>query len=229
MKISVIIPVFNGESFIQAALESVFCQRDAAPDLELEVIVVDNGSTDSTVAVVERCFGSTVLLVEEPRTGAAFARNKGIGLATSPLLAFLDADDLWLPGKLQKQYAAITAMQEVSMVFCHGEEFSDPPGAFAVGSETRAYHNAPTLLARREVFERAGLFPEFRCGEFIAWFGWSQTLGLAAQVVPEILVRRRVHKSNTTRDRQLLGEYALAMRWLLERRRLHAAGSHSLQ
>ena len=81
------------------------------------------------------------------------------------------------------------------------------------------------LLARREVFDVAGPLPEFRCGEFIAWYGWAQTLGLKSLVVPGSFVRRRVHTANTTRNRQGLAEYTQAMHWLMERRRAHAAAA----
>jgi glycosyltransferase involved in cell wall biosynthesis len=227
MKVSVIVPVGNGERFIEAALESIFFQGDTFPGLELEVIVVDNGSTDSTVDLIRRRFGSSVIMGQEPRRGAAFARNRGIGLTTSPWLAFLDADDLWLPGKLRDQCAAFAAMPGLGMVFCQGEEFSDPPGTFPAVETARGFNHASALLVRREVFDLVGLFPEFRCGEFIAWFGWAQTLGVAAHVVPRVLVRRRIHAANTTRSRQLLTDYAAAMQWLISRRRGHAANENS--
>jgi glycosyltransferase involved in cell wall biosynthesis len=227
MKVSVIVPVGNGERFIEAALESIFFQGDTFPGLELEVIVVDNGSTDSTVDLVRRRFGSSVIMGQEPRRGAAFARNRGIGLATSPWLAFLDADDLWLPGKLRDQCAALAAMPGLGMVFSQGEEFSDPPETFPAVETARSFNYASALLVRREVFDLVGLFPEFRCGEFIAWFGWAQTLGVPAHVVPRVLVRRRIHAANTTRSRQLLTDYAAAMQWLISRRRGPAAKENS--
>jgi glycosyltransferase involved in cell wall biosynthesis len=168
MKVSVIVPVGNGERFIEAALESIFFQGDTFPGLELEVIVVDNGSTDSTVDLIRRRFGSSVIMGQEPRRGAAFARNRGIGLATSPWLAFLDADDLWLPGKLRDQCAAFAAMPGLGMVFCQGEEFSDPPGTFPAVETARGFNHASALLVRREVFEKLGGFPDIALMEDIA-------------------------------------------------------------
>jgi glycosyltransferase involved in cell wall biosynthesis len=221
--VSVVIPAHNAARFIGQALESVFLQREAAADLDLDVIVVDNASTDATGEGVQRDFGSTVRLVHEPKPGAACARNTGIAAATAPLIAFLDADDLWLPGKLAEQCAALAAHPDVSLVFCRGAEFSDPPAAFPCNPASFPYMGPSGLLARREVFDIAGPLPEFRSGEFIAWYGWTQTLGLTSLVVPGSFVRRRVHTTNTTRNRQGLAEYTHAMHWLMERRRAHAA------
>jgi glycosyltransferase involved in cell wall biosynthesis len=223
--VSVVIPAHNAARFIGQAIESVFQQRETAADLDLDVIVVDNASTDATCDCVQRDFGSKVRLVHEPKPGAACARNTGIAAATAPLIAFLDADDLWLPGKLADQSAALTAQPDVSLVFCHGAEFSDPQAAFPCNAESRPFMSPSGLLARHDVFEIAGPLPEFRCGEFIAWYGWAQTLGLKSLVVPGSFVRRRVHTDNTTRNRQGLAEYTQAMHWLMERRRAHAAAA----
>jgi glycosyltransferase involved in cell wall biosynthesis len=223
--VSVVIPAHNAARFIGQAIESVFQQCEAAADLDLDVIVVDNTSTDATCDVVQRDFGSKVRLLHEPKPGAACARNAGIAAATAPLIAFLDADDLWLPGKLADQFAALGAQPDVSLVFCHGAEFSDPPAAFPCNLESRPFLHPSGLLARREAFDIAGPLPEFRCGEFIAWYGWAQTLGLKSLVAPGSFVRRRVHADNTTRDRQGLAEYTQAMHWLMERRRAHAAAA----
>ena len=223
--VSVVIPAHNAARFIGQALESVFQQREAASFLDLDVIVVDNASTDATCDCVQRDFGSRVRLVHEPKPGAACARNTGIAAATAPLIAFLDADDLWLPGKLANQSAALRAQPDVSLAFCHGAEFSDPQAAFPCNTESRSFMGPSGLLARREVFDVAGTLPEFRCGEFIAWYGWAQTLGLKSLVVPGSFVRRRVHGDNTTRNRQGLAEYTQAMHWLMERRRAHAAAA----
>ena len=223
--VSVVIPAHNAARFIGQAIESVFQQRETAADLDLDVIVVDNASTDATCDCVQRSFGSKVRLLHEPKAGAAYARNTGIAAAIAPLIAFLDADDLWLSGKLADQCAALAAQPDVSLVFCHGAEFSDPSAAFPCNTESRPFMGPSGLLARREVFGIAGPLPEFRCGEFIAWYGWAQTLGLKSLVVPGSFVRRRVHTENTTRNRQGLAEYTQAMHWLMERRRAHAASA----
>jgi len=98
--LSVVIPVWNRRSLVCEAIESALRQRAN----EVEVIVVDDASTDGTAAQVERRFGSQVRLLRMPRRGGpAAARNAGVRIATGTLLAFLDSDDVWLPGKLDAE------------------------------------------------------------------------------------------------------------------------------
>src|SRR5262245_58223903 len=108
--ITVIIPVFNGEAFLAEALESVFGQ-DYRP---LEVIVVDDGSTD-TSADVARSFPS-VIVVQQSNTGLSGARNAGIQRARGSFLSFLDADDLMAPRRLSKQMDHLSAHPEAGCV-----------------------------------------------------------------------------------------------------------------
>lgn len=222
--VSVVIPALNAARFVCQAVESVHAQRDLPAECRLEVIVVDNGSTDGTPDLVQRTFGDRVRIVSETvNRGSAAARNAGIAVATGGLIATLDADDTWMPEKVTLQLALLAARPEVSFVFCHGSEFADPAGCAPCRQEPVPFPSASALLGRREAFATAGPFPPFRSGEFIAWYGWTQALGLVSHVLPETLVRRRVHASNSTRDRAALADYPLAIRWQLEKRRaLHS-------
>ena len=96
--ISVIIPSYNSAAYLPAAIDSALNQT-VAP---LEVIVVNDGSTDETPQVLERYQGRIVTITQENR-GLSGARNRGIAAAGGNLVAFLDADDVWLPEKLEKQ------------------------------------------------------------------------------------------------------------------------------
>ncbi len=99
-RVSAIIPVYNGEAFVGRAIESALAQTYA----ELEVIVVDDGSTDSTAEIV-RSFEDRVACIYQRNQERSVARNAGLARATGQYLAFLDADDWWLPGKLERQIA----------------------------------------------------------------------------------------------------------------------------
>lgn len=113
--VSVIIPTFNRCSLLQRALESIGGHSAGAP----EIIVVDDGSTDDTAAMVRLGFPA-VRYVYQANKGVSAARNKGLLLATGEWLAFLDADDVWLPGKLETQMQLLQRMPDYKV--CHTEE-----------------------------------------------------------------------------------------------------------
>src|SRR5215212_11526906 len=98
--VSVVIPTYNRRRLVVEAVESALAQTYRP----LEILVVDDGSTDGTEAELHR-FGSAVRYLKQPNQGAAAARNRGIRAATGELVAFLDSDDLWAPAKIEKQVA----------------------------------------------------------------------------------------------------------------------------
>jgi glycosyltransferase involved in cell wall biosynthesis len=108
--VSVVIPAYNCARFIGDALDSVVDQNYPA----LEVLVVDDGSTDETCDVVAR-YGSAVTLIKQRNAGAAVARNEGMRRARGKYVALLDADDLWLPGKLRLQVDYLERHEDVAM------------------------------------------------------------------------------------------------------------------
>lgn len=123
--VSVIIPAYNAEATIARAIDSALAQ-DYSP---LEIIVVDDGSADGTTAVINRFADRSVRLVRMvANAGASACRNAGIRAATGQYLAFLDADDEWLPSKISRQLAAFEACTECSLVTCDGDLIT-PEGA----------------------------------------------------------------------------------------------------
>ncbi|MDY0039233.1 MAG: glycosyltransferase family A protein, partial [Desulforhabdus sp.] len=108
--VSVIIPTYNRASFLKEALDSVLLQQNA----EMEVIVVDDGSTDDTAAIVES-FGRAVTYLYQSNAGVSAARNTGIKAARGRWLALLDSDDLWLPGKLQFQLELLNRHKDIKI------------------------------------------------------------------------------------------------------------------
>jgi len=116
--ISVVIPVYNRGALTQPTVDSAL-EQDLPPD-EVEIILVDDGSTDDTFAILERLYGDNarVRLFSTPNGGVANARNFGLEQARGQFIAYLDHDDLWLPQKLRSQREVMLAHPEAVVVLC---------------------------------------------------------------------------------------------------------------
>lgn len=219
--ISVIIPVYNGERYLRAALESVLGQTWQP----LEVIVVDDGSTDQSAQVAKR-FMPFVQYVQQANAGPGAARNLGVSMAQGAFFAFLDADDLWLPNKLERQAAYLQNHLSADMVFGQVEQFISPELAF---EQQPALPLQPimtgmhvgAMLIRRQSFIRVGEFATtWAIGEFIDWYGRAQRLGLQSAILPELVMRRRLHATNLTRRTQdQRGDYLKILKARLDEKR----------
>ncbi|MDH5774563.1 MAG: glycosyltransferase family 2 protein [Nitrospirota bacterium] len=122
--VSVVIPVFNGASFLARAVESVFAQTWT----DFEIILVDDGSTDGTPAVLERLAQMPrILCLHQANAGPAQARNVGAQAAKGTYIAFLDCDDIWLPDKLEAQVTILRGTSQPGLVHSHYEVI-DPAG-----------------------------------------------------------------------------------------------------
>lgn len=122
--VSVIIPAYRAETTICRAVDSVLCQTAPAA----EVLVIDDGSPDDLVSAL-RPYNDRVTLIRKSNSGAASARNAGINRATGEFIAFLDADDYWLPRKLERQLDVFVAHREVGLVA--GQFYWQPPATVA--------------------------------------------------------------------------------------------------
>jgi len=119
-KVSVVIPVLNGERFITDAVESVLSQSFK----DLELIVVDDGSTDGTGEIV-KSFGSQLVYRYQPNAGADRAYNQGISMTSGQYVAFLDHDDLWYPDKIETQVAILDRLPEVGLTFSEVDDVDE--------------------------------------------------------------------------------------------------------
>jgi glycosyltransferase involved in cell wall biosynthesis len=219
-RLSVIIPVYNGEAYLADAVASVRVQGYA----DLEIIVVDDGSTDGT-ARLARGLGD-VRWLSQDNGGPAAARNRGLEAAGAGIVAFLDADDLWTPVKLRLQLPRLLDDPCLDAVSGH-IQCVKPEGPSGIG-ERFVHVGAPRLLpsfgsmlARRRVFEKIGPLDEsLRCGEDIDWFMRAREHGVRTATVPEVVLYYRLHGGNTTYGR-MPGEvgYARAVKKALDRRR----------
>jgi glycosyltransferase involved in cell wall biosynthesis len=191
MRVSVIVPAWNAEEHLGAALGSVAAQGHP----ELEVIVIDDGSRDATAAVARR-FGARC--VTQEHAGPAAARNHGLAAACSELIAFLDADDLWPEGKLACQLSLLERDAALHLVVGR-VQLVGPAGPSEPLSEPWHGCYLGAALIRRSAFELAGTFDQrMRLGEDLDWFLRAAERGLVIERHPEVALYYRRHGRNLT-------------------------------
>lgn len=167
--VSVIIPTYNSARFLRGAIESALAQEG----VDKEIIVVDDGSTDETPQLLES-FGPAIKAIRQPNAGCGPARNHGARVATGDWLAFLDADDLWLPGKLSTQLAC--ADDQTGFIYSDCYNFGDVDRVHSRLSEAVTFYEGEvferlllnnfitvsTVLMRKAWFDRLGGFSNDR-------------------------------------------------------------------
>lgn len=220
--ISVMIGVYNGAPYLAEAIRSVQAQTYRP----YELIVVDDGSDDGSGAIAQSF--DEVQYIYQPRGGNGAARNRAVEAATGEFFAFLDADDRFLPDKLERQMAALQADGSVDMVFGHVREFVSPE----LGEEERRGIRPPApeplpwtapnlMLIRRPSFERVGGFSTtLRVGVTVDWFARASEAGLRSLVLPEVVLERRLHtQNNGLRERDARSQYLHVLKAAMDRRR----------
>jgi glycosyltransferase involved in cell wall biosynthesis len=196
-RVSVVIPVYNGEAYIAEALDSVMAQN-LPPH---EVIVVDDGSTDQTASIVRRY---NVTLIQQENRGLADTRNVAIEHASGDLIALLDADDVWTETKLGDQVEALETHPEAGYALGYHRYIFAGEARAEWFKRTNADDPEPSYcpsiwMIRREVLDRVGLFePGRRLGEDIDWLARANDLGTTFHMVPKVLLLRRIHDNNLT-------------------------------
>ena len=183
IKVSAIIPVFNGSATLRQAIDSVLDQSSCG----LELIVVDDGSTDSTPAIIES-YGTSVQQIRQANAGPAAARNAGVRSARGEYLAFLDADDRWLPGMLDRSIVMLDSDPDCVMAYSNLLMVDSDGCGLAAYLISGEYAHAPSMeevlarmwpimpsaaLIRRSAFDACGGFVEdFRGAGFEDAFLW---------------------------------------------------------
>jgi glycosyltransferase involved in cell wall biosynthesis len=195
--VSVIVPVYNGERFLPEALQSIFVQ-DYYP---LEVIVVNDGSTDNTSAIVKSYPNVTHVSLEHH--GVAAARNKGIAVSRGEIIVFLDCDDFWPSDRLKFTVRYFNQHPEVGYVLGKQMMFVEPgcevppwvKAEWLVAPQDAS--NTAVLVARRETFERVGTFnEEYRVGEDTEWLVRASEAGIPMARLQKVVLYRRIHGEN---------------------------------
>jgi glycosyltransferase involved in cell wall biosynthesis len=221
--ISVILPCYNMARFLGEAVESVIAQQH--PDLE--IIVVDDGSTDDTAAVA-RALPACVRTFHQENRGPAAARNLGLTAARHELVAFVDADDLWPRDKLRLQLPRLLEDPGREFVVGQHQAFVLREGA-PEGSRDYVFSAPPPHfifllgcgLYRRRVFDRVGVLDEsMRYSEDTDWFYRCREAGLAYLEQPDVTVFYRRHAASMTHGRDVIGKGFLhALKKSIDRRR----------
>ncbi len=217
---SVIIPAYNSARYLPEALQSILGQS-LQPE---EIIVVDDGSTDST-AQVAMDFGPPVRYDRQPHSGVTAARNRGLALATGDVVAWLDADDMWEPDFLSTlvpllaqdstmdgAYCGLVHMNTAGKVLSAPPLRSVPPEALYSALIEGDFVVTPAIVMRKRCYDEVGPFdPQFRiCEDYDMWLRLARRFTIGG--VPRPLVRIRVHEDSTMmRDSQAFCDSRLAL------------------
>jgi glycosyltransferase involved in cell wall biosynthesis len=206
--VSVVIPVFNGIRFLADAIESVVSQSYRP----FEIIVVDDGSGDGSGAVAASVAG--VRCLRQDNAGPAAARNAGMAVASGEFFAFLDADDLMTPNRLDIQVGYLEDHPEVGCVLGRQELLLEPgakppewvttPPAWAQGDpmfSRRTQIPPMSMVGRRAAFDLVGGFDaRLRLSEDADWILRAQETGTVIAILEEVVLIRRLHGNNLTYD-----------------------------
>ena len=201
--VSCIIPTYNGERFVGQAIDSIVRQTYAP----IEIICVDDGSTDRTQAIV-REIGDRVQYIRQENAGPATARNTGARSAQGEFIAFLDSDDIWMPDKLKIQVAHLRNNPDHGFCVGHVQNFWEPE----LAEEQLQFQDHPrskpiagyvtqALLVRTGTLEKIGPFnTEMKHTDATDWFLRAKNCGVVGALLGDVLVMRRLHKNNRSRQ-----------------------------
>jgi len=193
--VSVIIPVYNGEAFLADAISSILRQNYEP----LEIIVVDDGSTDGSAAIAKNY--KDICYIYQHNQGVASARNRGLSTAKGTFIAFLDADDIWLETKLQIQVGYLCEHPSIMFTISKINNFLEP-GLNMQPQDLQAILKSDqiglsTIVARKTVFDQIGGYnTRYKVGEDLEWFTRAKDEGIPLVILPDILLYRRIHDSN---------------------------------
>jgi glycosyltransferase involved in cell wall biosynthesis len=220
--VSAVILAWECESYVGEAIASVRGQTYG----NVEVVFVDNGSTDATAAVAEQ-IGVDIRAHITPNRGICPGRNVGLALARGDFIGFLDGDDVWDPDKTERQLAVLQGESPPDLVLGQLTEFASPELAperaaeLPVRPEPRAARVLGTMLAPRQTWERVGPWTEEYVGsDGLDWFLRAERAGMREVMLDRVVSRRRIHGGNVTlRQPEGREEFARILKTRLDERR----------
>jgi glycosyltransferase involved in cell wall biosynthesis len=231
--VSILVPTFNSAAYLAETLESALTQDFR----NIELVVVDDGSEDRSVAVAES-FGDRVRVLARPHQGVAATRNACIAQARGAFVMFLDADDLMPRESLARRMQEFAADPTLDIVTGMMECFHSPDLGEAVRQRYRLPdgpqqgHMPGTAVIRTSAFDRYGAIDEtvpVMCE--LEWMVRAQDMGARIRLIDEIVLRRRIHGGNMslTRKAQIAADQLMIVRASLARRRAAAASVRSAE
>ena len=195
--VSVVIAVYNGESYLAQAIESILAQSFQ----DYELILIDDGSTDRTREIAQA--NPKLRYFYQENQGVAAGRNAGVAQSRGKYLTFLDADDLWLPDKLALQIESFAANPELDIVTGFIEQFISPDidpvegQKYVIPKSTQPGYSLIASMITREALTITGPFhQELSIGETISWYALALEKNLKIKILPQVIARRRIHGKN---------------------------------
>jgi glycosyltransferase involved in cell wall biosynthesis len=229
LRVSVIIPVHNGEAYLAEAIASARRQSPAP----LEIIIVDDGSTDGTSVLIE-ALGPDLRVIHQPHSGVTVSRNRGLRAARGDLIAFLDCDDVWTDDKLATQVPLLLEHADIQIALSHTRRMWRSAAAGAASSDLHltepelALHLGAALI-RRTAFERIGPFDEtLPRAEDWDWFMRARERGDLVVVHPEVTLLYRRHGGNMSNEPETATSLVELLRRSIGRRRSQDGQATSL-
>ncbi|WP_337042180.1 glycosyltransferase family 2 protein [Emticicia sp. 17c] len=200
MKISIIITAYNVEKYIKEAVESALNQTYK----NTEIIVLNDGSTDNTLQVLQS-FNNDIKLVSHENIGLARTINKSLELVTGDFITFLDGDDIFVANKLEKQLKEFETDPTLEATFGQMEQFLSPelmlfPQRFQFQKGQIAGQTKTTALFKSDVFKKYGYFPEVQTLDFVIWFDSAKSQGITYNQTDDLVTYRRIRENSNSQD-----------------------------
>jgi glycosyltransferase involved in cell wall biosynthesis len=214
MKLSVIIPAYNEDRLIASLLDKVI-EAKLPEGMDKEILVINDGSTDGTPALLESLarqhqdLAPRVRVHRQENQGIGPARNACLERAEGNVIAFLDADDLWTDDSLENRAALLEADPTLDGAVGIVEQFLSPDippelkNQYVTPPDARVGRMAGSMLLRRRAFDMAGLFdPDVTMGDTMDWVLRAESAGVTLGSVEKLVLRRRIHGTNFTVQNQ---------------------------